>query len=238
MRISALRRWNLVALLLLVSGLSQSAESATLNFVSGTLLNIGSDTNCANGFDPVLQDAWVGYSERNLKIPAVGEVWYAHVVVGEVGNPCPEGGSYTDVEISLPPSTTFAISADNPVFCAVMDSTKHVNVYNRQNQGCPQAPLTGFQTGFYDFPAYIGSQAQLWPIATGTALELMIPMRSTAPMSGQQIFGRIENDQGFKGYPEFDFIAISSDEVFRTDFENDSLYPDLCVGAASCTLVP
>ncbi len=46
---------------------------------------------------------------------AVGEIFYAKLVLGAPGNPCL--GRAVDIQLLLPSGVTTAISAANPVFC-------------------------------------------------------------------------------------------------------------------------
>lgn len=212
------------------------ASAATLGFYNGVIGNIGTDINCITQNGEIREQAYDGFTLRNQKLPGVGEVWYAHVVISHPGDPC-SGGSYTGIEVLLPPSTTFAISSANPVFCAVRNNANQVTVYYRQNQGCPQAPSTGLEG--YAFWAYSGSQAQPWPIAFGTFLELMIPLRSSAPLTAQTLRFRINPDVGVVGYVDVG-TYVTHDELFRSDFDNDTIVPDICAigGTVSCVLAP
>ena len=205
--------------------------AASLQFVSGTIVNVGSDTNCITLNSEIREQAYAGFSERNLKLPAPKEIWYAHVVISHPGDPC-SGGSYTDIEIALPPNTAFAISADNPVFCAFRNTSKQVKVSYTQAQGCPQAPTAGAQVGYYDFPAYSGATPVPWPISWGTYFELMIPLVSSTPLTAQSLTFRINPDLGVLGYPT-EGVFVSSDYIFRTDLENDAVYPDICLIAGT-----
>jgi len=224
-------------ILMLCASASASLGAATLTFYNGVLANVGTDDACITGTLEILEQAYAGFSLRqSTYTPAVGEVWYAHVVISHPGNPC-SGGSATGIEILLPPSTTFAIDADNPVFCALRDHSNQVTVYYRQNQGCPQAPSTGVEG--YAFWAYSGSTAEPWIIATGTWLELMIPLRTSAVLNGSNTTFRINPDLGVVGYAAVG-TYVNHDVIFRDDMENDGLVPDICTlgGTVSCSLAP
>ena len=238
MSIRTASRCIAVTVLIACASVWANAEAATLTFYNGIIADVGTDTNCITLTSEIREQAYAGFSERNLRIPAPGEIWYAHVVISHPGDPC-SGGSETDIEISLPPSTAFAISTDNPVFCAFRTAAGAVTVYYRQDQGCPQAPTAGGEQGYYDFPAYNGSSAQPWPIAWQTFFELMIPLHTSAILNGSNTTFRINPDIGVVGYAAVG-TYVSSDTIFRDDMENDAIVPDICTisGTTSCSLAP
>lgn len=212
-------------------------NAATLTFYNGVISNIGTDLACIVNNVEIREQAYAGFSVRpGNYTPAVGEIWYAHVVISHPGNPC-AGGSATGIEILLPPNTTFAIDADNPVFCALRNQGNQVNIYYRQNQGCPQAPSQGIEG--YAFPAYNGSQPVPWIIATGTFLELMIPLRSSAVVNGSNTIFRVNPDLGVVGYPAVG-TYVNGDVIFRNDLQDNLLVPDICTisGTLTCALAP
>jgi len=224
---------------MLLSGAHPGAAS-TLNFSNGGIVGVGSDIACLS--DPPIfetrESAYDGFTVRNnFYYPAVGEVWYAHVVISHPGNPC-SGGSATGIEILRPPNTVYAIDADNPVFCAIRNQSQQVHIYYRQNQGCPQAPGPGGDADGDAFWAYDGVTPQAWIIATGTFLELMIPLRSTTPLTAQTLQFRVNPDLGVFGYPQVG-VYVTGDVVFRNDLEYDQIVPDVCTisGTTLCQLV-
>jgi len=225
--------------LLLDAACVPAAGAATLTFANGGIVNVGTDTACLSA-PPIIEireAAYDGFSLRNgFYYPAVNEIWYAHVVISHPGNPC-SGGSYTGIEVLRPSNTTYAIDADNPVFCAIRNAAQQVSIYYKQSQGCPQAPSQGLEGDA--FWAYSGSTPQAWPISTGTFLELMIPMRSTTALTAQTLRFRINPDVSVVGYADVG-VYVSNAVVFRSDFENDGIVPDVCTisGTVSCNLAP
>lgn len=219
----------LVAALVAFPGLAGTARAATLQFVSGSIVSIGQDVNCVSQIE-TREQAYAGYALRDGRIPGVGERWYAHVVISHPGNPCPSGGSATGIEIVLPANTTFAIDAANPLFCAVRTSSGQVSVYYRSNQGCSQTPTTGLH-GYY----LLGLT-----IASGTFLELMVPLVSSKPLTAATVEFVVNPDVGVYGTPQDNAVYVTSDVVFRTDFDNDVVVPDVCLlsGTLSCALAP
>jgi hypothetical protein len=222
---------------LVLAAASASVPATTLTFYNGAIASIGTDNTCLTGTLEILEQAYDGFTVRHaIYTPAVGEIWYAHVVISHPGNPC-SGGSATGIEILPPANTAFAISADNPVFCALRNQGGQVTVYYRQNQGCPQAPSQGVEG--YAFWAYSGSTAEPWIIATGTYLELMIPLRSTSVLNGSNLTFRINPDLGVVGYTSVG-TYVNADVIFRSDMEDDLIEPDICTisGTTSCSLAP
>ena len=237
MSIRATSRCIAFTILMACASPATHLNAATLTFHNGVIANVGTDNACITGTLEILEQAYSGFSVRHSTYtPAVGEIWYAHVVISHPGNPC-SGGSATGIEILLPPSTTFAIDAANPVFCALRNQSGQVTVYHRQNQGCPQAPSTGVEG--YAFWAYNGSSAVPWIIATGTFLELMIPLRTSAVLNGSNTTFRINPDIGVVGYAAVQ-TYVNRDVIFRSDLEDDALVPDICTisGTVSCALAP
>ena len=226
---------SLAVVLVLVAVAASPAGAATLAFYNGVIASVGSDSNCISSMTEIREQAYDGFTVRNGYFPAAGETWYAHVLISHPGNPC-SGGSYTGIEILPPANTVFAISAADPVYCAFRNSSSQVSIYYRQDQGCPQAPLTGLEG--YAFPAYSNGQAQPWPIAAYTYFELMIPLRSSTALNGQTLRFRVNPDVGVVGYADVG-VFVQADTIFRTDFADDALYPDICSipGTVSCNLV-
>ena len=121
--------WRRCALLLITALATQPSPGATLAFYNGVLANVGTDSNCITSFSETREQAYDGFTLRNGTLtPHIGERWYAHVVISHPGDPC-SGGSETGIEILLPPSTTFAIDADDPVYCAVRNISDQVSIY-------------------------------------------------------------------------------------------------------------
>ena len=231
--------YALLALTVAVCGPGAGAAyAATLSFISqsnGGISSIGTDNNCFTTMPETLESAYDGFSVRNGGYtPAVGEIWYAHVYISHPGNPC-SGGNANSIEILPPPSTVFAIDANYPVFCVLHSySTGLTTVYYRQDQGCPQAPSQGVEG--YAFWAYNGNQAQPWLIASYAYLELLIPLRSSAPLNGNNMRFRVNPDIGVVGYEDVG-VLVNDDVVFRDDAEGITLIPDLC-NLFSCMVAP
>lgn len=233
----------LPALLGLTAGCSMGlppAHAATLSFITQSnsgISGIGTDIAC-NSSPPAtetLESVYDGFSVRNgTYTPAVGEIWYAHVFISHPGNPC-GGGNYNEIDILPPPNTAFAISANFPVFCALYSHSQNMTtVYYRQNQGCPQGPSQGAEG--YAFWAYNGAQAQPWLITSYAYLELLIPLRSSATLNGNNVRFRVNPDIGVFGYADVG-VLVNSEVIFRDDMDGITLIPDLCT-ISTCQVAP
>ena len=226
----------LAASLLVLSTIS-APRAATLSYISqsnGGIVGIGSDVACGTAIVETLESAYDGFSVIDSGYtPAVGEVWYAHVFVSHPGNPC-SGGNYNEIDMLLPPNTTFAIDSENPVFCAYYSPTLNLTkVYYTQNRGCPQAPSAGIQG--YAFWAYNGPTPQPWLLASYSILELLIPLRSSTALNYDSMSFRINPDIGVFNYASVG-VVVNDDVIFRSDQDGTTLIPDLC-NISSCTVV-
>ena len=92
------------------------AQAQNITWENGGPLTFGLSWNCSY-FEPRMS-AYIGYGLRpGSRTPAVGEVWYAHLVIAHVGVDCAYGGSPTDIHFVPPPNTQLAVSAGDPLFC-------------------------------------------------------------------------------------------------------------------------
>jgi|SRR6185369_16578625 len=214
-----------------------AAHAATLSFINqsnGGIVGIGTDIGCGTALSETLESAYDGFSVINGGYTAaVGEVWYAHVYVSHPGNPC-SGGNYNEIDLLLPPNTTFAIDAQYPVFCAYYSpSLGYTKVYYSQNRGCPQAPSAGVQG--YAFWAYSGATPYPWLLASYSILELLIPLRSSTALTYDSMSFRVNPDTGVYNYASVGVI-VNDDVIFRADQDGITLIPELCQ-LTSCTVI-
>lgn len=166
------------------------------------------------------------------QLPAVGEVFYAKLVVSHPGNPC--AGSAVGIEVLLPAGVTPAISPANPLFCfaRVPPNSQHANylLYNLAadpGYGCPQALPQGLQ-GLALYAPNGGAGGGSWGMAAGFYLEFMVPLRAAVPQNGaSQIYFRVNPDLGVVGYTNVP-LYVNADVIFRSSMEDQSLTLDLC----------
>ncbi|HWW94567.1 MAG TPA: Ig-like domain-containing protein [Vicinamibacteria bacterium] len=137
-----------------------------------------SHTNCTTGAVEQLTSQRVGYvGTTDVTFPRASDVYYSRVVVSTVGTACT--GPNAHVEVVLPPSTQFEISAGHPVLCY---STSPAGVTTQIVTGCPQTVIQGNHGWTLDSmdPANRGP----WALPKGATLEIQFPVRSLQKLSG------------------------------------------------------
>lgn len=202
-----------------------------LPWYNGALNNIGSDIACLSA--PPIQEIRVqGYAGFSLVppngTPAVGEVFYAHLVLSHPGNPC--AGSAVGIELLLPAGIAPANSVDNPAFCFAVSGTSNqlFDLGNDAGYGCPQAYGQGLE-GRAVIPPHGGiGGSGAWGMARGFWLELLIPLRASQPQAGTNaIAWRVNPDIGVVGRPSVP-VWVNGDVIFRTAMEDNQLVLDIC----------
>jgi hypothetical protein len=161
-----------IAFILFLAG---SARAQSYQWIDGTIAYTYG-LNCITSGSEVYSGSYVGYwGMTNASAPWVGAVYYVHVVISSIGNPC--SGQYGYAEFGLPPNTTFAISDANPVRCYTgpLGGTALQIDNGSGTTQCHQSPTAG--TYGYAF-------LTAWPLAQGRFVEIQVPVRSTAAMSG------------------------------------------------------
>ena len=142
--------------------------------------------DCITGDVSTLGDAWVGWYGDPGSTPKVGDVYYARVYWGIVGDPC-GGGAYVHDEIFLPAGTQLAISQSNPVKCFYAGPKDNFNYHQFTQSGgdsCPQQATTGMYGGLSFDPAGNGNQDAAWPTAFGAGFMIQVPVKSSTPLNG------------------------------------------------------
>ncbi|HEX6833008.1 MAG TPA: hypothetical protein VF132_05695 [Rudaea sp.] len=216
-----------------VSVASPPARAIQLPWYEGVFQNIGTDFNCIVGTPEIRVQGYAAQTWHDAhNPPAVGDVFYAQVVLSHPGNPC--AGSAVGLEILLPPGVTPAISAGNPVFCFAYapPNTQHSNaiLYNLANDsgyGCPQALPQGLQ-GLSIAAPRGGVGGGAWGMAFGFWLEILVPLRATSAQVGtNQIAFRVNPDLGVVGYPSVP-VFVDGDVIFRNSMEDQQVTLDIC----------
>ncbi len=210
-----------------------SAAAVVLPWYNGILADIGTDTPCGGSGSEIRVDGYTGQSWASATaMPAVGEVFYTHLVLGHPGNPCL--GSAIGIELILPPGVNTAISAADPVFCfsRLPPNAQHNN-YLLDNlaldsgYGCPQSFSPGIQ-GLAIYAPNGGAGGGSWGMAAGFFLELLVPLKATSQQNGNNsISFRVNPDIGVVGYPGVR-AYITTDVIFRTSMEDQDLTLDIC----------
>ena len=205
-----------------------------LPWFNGVISNVGTDIACLS--DPPINEIRVqGYTGYTLvppnRTPAVGEVFYTHLVLSHPGNPC--AGSTVGIELMLPAGVQPAASASDPAFCfARVPATSQrpypllINLGSDAGYGCPQGFPQGLE-GLSVTPP-LGGLGGGWGMAAGFFLELMIPLRaSTGQPGSNSIRFRVNPDIAVVGYPSIP-LQVNTDVLFRTPFEDNQLTLDIC----------
>ncbi len=204
---------------------------AILPWYNGVFVNIGNDIACLS--DPPINEIRVqGYTGFSLVppnyTPAVGEVFYTHLILSHPGNPC--AGSAVAIELLLPAGIAPANSADNPAFCFAVSgiSNQLINLGNDAGYGCPQTYAQGLQ-GRAVIPPHGGvGGSGAWGMARGFWIELLIPLQASQPQSGNNsIAWRVNPDIGVVGYPAVP-VLVNNDVIFRSAMEDNQLTLDVC----------
>lgn len=175
-------------MLLLVSTLYASGAQAASQYLDSDIKR-SQITNCGsiaigNPQKEYGMGVYVGYyGDPSKSQPAVGDVYYAHIVLAALGNACSGQAAYVD--ITLPPDTILAIDSDHKVYCF------------RNNQaipgGCPQTlnPSSRISTEPNTFA--IQSPQNFWalnqdPTPTATTLwEFQVPLKTTKGFVNQSL---------------------------------------------------
>ncbi|MEO8010456.1 MAG: hypothetical protein ABI650_02300 [Dokdonella sp.] len=207
---------------------------AILPWYNGVISNIGSNVACLSD-PPIVEIRVQGYVGWTLVppnfTPAVGEVFYTHLVLSHPGNPCT--GSAIAIELLLPQGIAIATSVADPAFCFARTPPNPqrpfpllINLGSDPGYGCPQTFPQGLE-GLRVSPPQGGAGGG-WGMAAGFFLELLIPLRATSIQSGNtSIRFRVNPDIAVVGYPSVP-VLVNTDVVFRAPFEDNLLTLDIC----------
>ena len=107
-------------------------------------------------------------------VPKVGDVFYARVLAGAVGNPCVDV-QQVHFEVFPPSGVQPAISPSTPVKCTYNVMPTPAEWYSQQ----PQQGLFGAAAFFRNVAG-----SPLWALPPGDFFELQVPLRSSRPLTG------------------------------------------------------
>ena len=198
---------------------------------NGAITSIGTVWYCGSN-PPIVATRVMGYAGFSHPppdfSPAVGEIFYTHVVLGHPGNPC--SGSAVGIELILPPGVEIANSTTNPVFCfsIIPNPDRLLNLDVDPDYGCPTSFPPGLE-GYAVRPLRGGlGNSGAWGMHMGFWLEILIPLRATQVHTGtSNIVWRVNPDVGVVGYPQVPVFA-NGDVIFRDQMEDNLLNLDLC----------
>lgn len=207
------------------------APTQLMPWYNGPITRIGTVQSCLSD-PPIFSDRVMGYAGFSHPppdfTPALGEVFYTHVVLGHPGNPCT--GSAVGVELILPPGIEIAHSAADPVFCfGILPNPNRLhNLDTDPDYGCPTSFPLGLE-GYAVRPLRGGlGHSGAWGMHQGFWLEILIPLRATQVQLGDnKIVWRVNPDVGVVGYPQVPAFA-NGEVIFRAAMEDTLLSLDLC----------
>ena len=210
---------------------ADSAQAQNISWSNGGPLTFGQSYNCF--YYENRMSAYVGYGLRpGGRTPAVGEVWYAHIVIAHIGVDCANGGSATGIHFVPPPNTQLAVSAEDPLFCfwrrhdSWVGPDSYGTLFN-MGYNCNQNP-PWTANGYSLHPINTSPNPQIWVIPQYSWMEFLIPLRSTAPEgAANNLWARINPELGVFAYPSATAF-VNNDVLFRDGLEGMNLYLDLC----------
>lgn len=208
---------------------TKPASALQLPWFDGVFKSIGTNIACVSD-PPIIQTRVQAYTGYTLlppnRTPAVGEVFYTHLIISHPGNPC--GGSVIGLELLLPNGVTPAISAENPAFCfaRVPNGPRLINLGNDSGYGCPQQLTQGLEGWAFRAPLNV-ADGGAWRSGQGFWLEFLVPVSASSIQNGSEIRWRVNPDVGVVGYPAVP-IFVNNDVLFRTSAEGNVLSLDIC----------
>ncbi len=108
-------------------------------------------------------------------------MYYVAIDIAGIGDTCT--GAYGSFELSMPSGTAPAVSAANPVRCYLKPRSS--NTYQNVAGNCPQSLQAG-PHGYYLNPTH--TNPPFWPVVQGDAIEVQVPVVSSAPLNGTDQF--------------------------------------------------
>lgn len=207
------------------------APRTPISWYNGVFVNTDNILNCITSQVEVRMQGYVGYGLRpGGRTPAVGEVWYAHLVLSHPGNVC-AGGSATHIEFFPPPNTQLAVSGNSPVFCFwrrhdFWGGGQSFGTVLNMAASCPQNTGTG-PWGGYNLDPVSGASRPPWTIPNYSWMEFLVPLRSTQAVNGNNAQALLNPDLGVFGYPNVP-VFVNADVMFRDGFDGLQIPLDVC----------
>lgn len=166
--------------LIVVAGLFVQVQ-ARAEWISGVpVYHYGNDNICSLGYHSITGEVTSYYRAANGS-PKVGEIYYASVYV-QLVSPCNTAGVV--MGLNLPANTVTAVDANNPIQCYwTSGGTTTLVTGNTTNYRCPTS-VAASAFGGYDM-----GRANLYN--QNERFEVVIPVRSTAPLSAQNFTGYV-----------------------------------------------
>ncbi len=176
----AQRACLVVSLVVLGLVLAPPLAHAAASWQSGPLVEVG-DINCITQQSEYEAGSYLSYYADPANPPQVGQVYYVAIDIAGIGDTC--SGAYGSFELSMPSGTAPAISTANPVRCYLKPRSS--NTYQNVAGNCPQSLQAG-PHGYYLNPT--NTNPPFWPVVQGDAVEVQVPVVSSAPLNGTDQF--------------------------------------------------
>lgn len=218
---------------ILISAISP-AHAERVDWYNSGFKSIGTNANCIIGNTEILSASYAGYSVHGTNpLVTVGEVFYAHLIVTQLGNTCVPNAVVLD--FSLPSGVELAVSTMDPVFCfglfppnSSMPRSRLSNYANDPGYGCPQTFAVG-PYGYRLSAPHGGYGGGTWGTMQGVWLEFMIPLRATRVLGANaRVAFRVSPQLGIfdtvSSYP----VLANGDMIFRSALEDIELPIELC----------
>ena len=168
---------------------------------------------CISGLSEALTGHFIGYyGTADVTWPRVGDVYYARFYMGVLGNEC-AGGIAPIIELGLPPGTSIWTSQNYPVYCYYTNLQGQTSEVTPA-QGCPQTVSSGIYG--YRIP---------WPhaLATGTFLDIRVPLVSSQALSGAGLWGYLSPTLGYWVSASQGVFVAPNDLIHYGGFESGNL---------------
>jgi len=167
----------------------QSASPSGMQWIEGNIVSHSYYRACFPEGAQTLTSEYVGYyGNTDASFPKVGDIYYAHIVVGVVGSSC-AGGADVNTEVVLPAGTNFAVSAQNRIRCWYYPASGNPpeEVTDNPQAGCTQTPTQGA----------MGKSLGFRIVPNGGIFEIQFPVYST-----RELHGIAQNESKLNGYVE------------------------------------
>jgi len=163
-----------------VKGTSRTGTAAVqAKWLSGTSSNTHYWNPIHNQVQMLTTESVSYWGTEDGSYPKVGELYWGKVTIGNIN---PTMSTPVMAEVELPPSTKFALVANDPnmkIRC-VLDNFQSGGSQELTGDLCPQAPR---QPGTFE-PYQLAPKAGFWTIKPGEAISVIFPIYSTDELKG------------------------------------------------------
>lgn len=133
------------------------------------------------------------YVNQDIGFPYVNSVYYIAIGVHGIGIP-QAGGMYAYLTFVLPPNTNLAISSETPIIC-------YGGELPLQQANC-NFTLQQMYPGVNQYLIPSGEYGNVWPVASGSGWEFLIPVKTTTTLNNSTLMGEVTNVDGYQVPPK------------------------------------